>query len=75
MQAYRVWSLSWKDVQSVFNQQGDYYTNSLEYLKMPSGAGFYKKTVDDDNMSALKPDKMSAMELLMRYLEMEGNTD
>lgn len=42
---------------------------------MPSGAGFYKKTVDDDNMSALKPDKMSAMELLMRYLEMEGNTD
>lgn len=70
---YRVWSISWKDVQSVFSQQGDYFTNALEYLKMPSGASFYKKTVKDENMESLKPDKMSTMELLMRYLELDGS--
>ena len=65
---YRVWSLSWRDVQSVFIAQGDYATQTLAPEKMPSGAKMYQPTVGkaDD----LKPGKMSTFELLMRYLDL-----
>ena len=66
---YRVWSLSWRDVQSVFTQQGDYHTPTLAYEKMPSGAKMYQPTVSAGKADAIKPNKMSPMELLMRYLE------
>ena len=69
---YRVWSLSWRDVQSVFTQQGDYFTPTLTYEKMPSGAKMYQPTISAAKADALRPNKMSAMELLMRYLEMDG---
>lgn len=70
---YRVWSLSWRDVQSVFTQQGDYFTPTLTYEKMPSGAKMYQPTISAAKADTLKPNKMSAMELLMRYLEMDGS--
>ena len=70
---YRVWSLSWRDVQSVFTQQGDYFTPTLTYEKMPSGTKMYQPTISAAKADALKPNKMSAMELLMRYLEMDGS--
>lgn len=70
---YRVWSFSWRDVQSVFTQQGDYFTPTLTYEKMPSGAKMYQPTITAAKADALKPNKMSAMELLMRYLEMDGS--
>lgn len=38
---YRVWALSWRDVQSVFQAQGDYATPTLAPEKMPSGAKMY----------------------------------
>ena len=69
---YRVWSLSFRDVQSVFTQQGDYYTPTLAYEKMPSGAKMYQPTVNAVGADTIKPNKMSAMELLMRYLEMDS---
>ena len=51
---YRVWSLSWRDVQSVFTQQGDYFTPTLTYEKMPSGAKMYQPTISAAKADALK---------------------
>lgn len=69
---YCVWSLSWRDVQSVFRTQGDYATQTLAAEKMPSGSRMYQPTVNAANADALKPDKMSPFELLMRYLDMDN---
>ena len=69
---YRVWTLSWRDVQSVFQAQGDYYTQTLTPEKMPSGAKMYQPTVSTARADVLKPGKMSTFELLMRYLEMDN---
>lgn len=66
---YRVWTLSWRDVQSVFQAQGDYATPTLAPEKMPSGAKMYQPTVGKANV--LKPGKMSTFELLMRYFDMD----
>ena len=57
----------------MFTQQGDYFTPTLTYEKMPSGAKMYQPTISAAKADALKPNKMSAMELLMRYLEMDGS--
>ncbi|WP_051621960.1 DEAD/DEAH box helicase [Ruminobacter sp. RM87] len=70
---YRVWSLSWRDVQSVFQTQGDYATRTLAHEKMPSGAKMYQPTVGKADV--LKPGKMSTFELLMRYLDMDDAQD
>lgn len=72
---YRVWSLSWRDVQSVFQAQGDYATPTLTPEKMPSGARMYQPTVSTGKADALKPSKMSTFELLMRYLDMENSEE
>ncbi|MDR2712687.1 MAG: DUF1998 domain-containing protein [Clostridiales bacterium] len=66
---FRVWSLSWKDVQNVFQTQSDYATDTLQPEKMVSGTIMYKPTVEKENASALRPNKASAMELLLNYLE------
>ncbi len=66
---YVIWALSWRDVQSVFQSQGDYATPTLTHEKMPAGAKMYMPTVG--KAEVLKPGKMSTMELLLRYLEME----
>ncbi|MBQ7433823.1 MAG: DEAD/DEAH box helicase [Lachnospiraceae bacterium] len=66
---YRVWALSWRDVQTVFQAQGDYATPTLAPEKMPSGAKMYQPTVGKADV--LKPGKMSTFELLMRYLDMD----
>jgi DEAD/DEAH box helicase domain-containing protein len=42
---FRVWSLSYKDVQSVFAPQGDYATVTLESEKMPYGKVMYQNTI------------------------------
>ena len=66
---YRVWSLSWRDVQSVFKTQGDYFTQTLAPEKMPSGSKMYQPTVNGAGADALKPGKMGPMELLLQYLD------
>jgi len=66
---FRVWSLSWKDVQNVFQVQADYATETLLPEKMASGARIYKPTIENENASTLRPYKASAMELLINYLE------
>ncbi len=72
---YRVWSLSWRDVQSVFQAQGDYATQTLAAEQMPSGKSMYQPTVNAAKADSIKPDKMSAFELLMRYLDIENAED
>ncbi len=68
---YRVWSLSWRDVQSVFQAQGDYATETLAAEKMPSGNVMYQPTVNAAKADSLKPGNMSSFELLMRYLDLD----
>lgn len=72
---YRVWSLSWRDVQSVFQAQGDYATQTLAAGQMPSGRSMYQPAVNAAKADLIKPDKMSAFELLMRYLDIENAED
>lgn len=66
---FRVWTLSWKDVQSVFRAQGDYATATLIPENMPSGARLYRPTVENENAQTLHPDRVSTFELLVQYLE------
>lgn len=66
---FRVWCLSWKDVQSVFKAQDEYATATLAPNNMPSGKHLYKPTIENGNAQNLHPDRASTMELLMNYLE------
>ena len=70
---YYVWSLSWRDVQSVFQAQGDYATPTLTHEKMPSGAKMYHPTIGNNN--SLNPGKMSTIELLMQYLDLDNSEE
>jgi DEAD/DEAH box helicase domain-containing protein len=65
---FRVWSLSWKDVQSVFKVQGEYATDNLLPSKMPSGSKMYKPALEAAHAEGLRPEKSTAMELLAQYL-------
>ena len=67
---FRVWSLSYKDVQSVFAPQGDYATATLEYEKMPYGKVMYQNTVKKAGAEALNPAKSTSFDLLIDYLQM-----
>ena len=67
---FRVWSLSFKDVQNVFAPQGDYATITLDPHQMPSGTRMYSGTVKKDGAEDLDPNKMGAFDLMMAYLSM-----
>jgi DEAD/DEAH box helicase domain-containing protein len=67
---FRVWTLSWKDVQTVFKSQGDYATPTLIPENMPSGPKLYRPTVVNGGAEKIQPHKATSMELLMHYLEM-----
>ena len=51
---YRVWSLTYKDVQTVYQDQGDYRTDTLASAKMPSGK-LYMSAIKSANAEAIKP--------------------
>lgn len=67
---FRVWSLSFKDVQSVFTTQTDYATNTLESAKMPFGEKMYYSTVTKYSAECIDPVKLSSIDLLFEYLSM-----
>ena len=67
---FRVWSLSFKDVQSVFAPQGDYFTATLEAEKMPSGKTMYQNMIKKQKADAIEPAKLSSFDLLLEYLKM-----
>ncbi len=65
---FRVWSLSWKDVNEVFKpNQKDYATKTLDASLMPFGK-IYNQTVNQLQAGNLSPSKMNPMEQLMFYL-------
>lgn len=66
---FRVWVLSWKDVQSVFQPQGGYAAPTLLPQAMPAGAQMYRPTLAGEQ--ALPTDRLSPMELLVKYLELD----
>lgn len=69
---YVVWSLSYKDVQTVFQNMDEYATETLNPLRMPSGARAYKPTVNNvAGADRFSPDKTSAFDLLLDYLSLE----
>ena len=72
---YHVWTLSWRDVQTMFKSEGDYSTPTLAPEKMPSGPKMYQPTVTSTHADAVKPGKMSTFELLMHYLNPEISTE
>jgi len=65
---FRVWVLTWKDVQSVSKPQGDYATATLDWGKMPSGLNMYVPNVEKLKAGAIKPLDTPPMELLAQYL-------
>ena len=65
---FRVWSLSFKDVQSVFAPQEVYATTTLAFVKMPIGTRMYKETVKKYNAEAIEPEKLAAFDLFFKYL-------
>lgn len=71
---YRVWSLSYNDVKQLFEEQGDYCTDTLDYSRMPSGNNFGKIV---QALSAGNSDfaHMGSFELLMNYLSAENAED
>ena len=70
-----VWGLTYKDVQNVFKEAGDYYTNALMAEKMPSGPNVYQRMITDGKADLIRPDKMSTFDLLLRYLEIDNAID
>lgn len=65
---FRIWVLSWKDVQHVFRDQGDYATATLLLDRSPTAAKMYKGVIGTGD-SRLHPDKTSTFALLLNYLE------
>ncbi|NLK72668.1 MAG: DEAD/DEAH box helicase [Clostridiales bacterium] len=66
---FRVWTLSWKDVESIFKIKGDYATQTLEPHNMPYGSIIYKPTIENGGAEVLQLGKTTPFELLMQYLE------
>lgn len=71
---YRVWSLTYKDVHNVFKSQGDYRTETLNSVKMPSGK-VYKPAVKSANAESINPEKENGFELLIDYLSIPNAED
>ena len=66
--SFRVWSLSYRDVQAVFEPQGDYVTKTLDPHKMPSGTRMYAGASQPDKEGKLEPAKLEPFDLLMSYI-------
>ena len=66
---YRVWSLSYKDVQQEQLKQSNYASASLVANNMPMGTKMYNPTINAGNANCLKPESMTPFELLIQYME------
>lgn len=67
---FRVWTLSYKDVQSVFAPQGDYYTETLDAGSMPFGKKMYPDIISQCKANSVEPAKLSSFDLLFEYLKL-----
>ena len=71
---YRVWSLTYKDVQTIYQDQGDYRTDTLISAKMPSGK-LYMSAVKSATAEKIRPEKENSFELLLDYLAIPTSED
>ena len=69
---FRVWSLSYKDVQSVFAPQGDYATPTLTAEKMPYGTAMYQSYIRKVGADSISPAKMTPFDMLLTYLKTDN---
>ena len=65
---YRVWSLSYQDVQSVFQGQGRYAVQTLDATQMYRSGQMYKALVSRWKANAIEPSSMRAFDLFFYYL-------
>jgi len=70
---FRIWSLSWKDVHNVFQNQGDYFRKTLSTEGMPYGSA-YAPTVRAYGVDDFNPGAMNSFSLLLEYLA-NGNSE
>lgn len=66
---FRVWSLSYKDVQAAFVRQDPYATQTLDPNRMPSSQN-YNRWMKKYPENHLSPEKMTPFELLLQYLSL-----
>ena len=65
---YRVWSFSWKDVQSVFQDQENYFTETLSSHDMPTPQMF-QSMIKKNHLENLNIEKAFAFETMMWYFD------
>lgn len=68
---FRVWSFSWNDITFGLEVNEDYHTETLVPERMPSGSKCYRQMIGTGPAGQLYPDRVSAMELFVRYLSLE----
>lgn len=64
---YRVWSLTWNDVESIYKDKDDYKTGTLTSERMPFGAK-YTAAINRMGAGTIRPGKENSFELLIDYL-------
>lgn len=64
---FYVWSLTWKDIEDVFNRQGSYYTNYLNPDKLPGSSKFIA-LLNQYKISDLNLHEKTSFEFLLDYL-------
>ena len=67
---FRVWALSFKDVQCVFVPQGEYCTETLDADKMTSGKSMYRNMLKKYKADVIEPAKLTSFDLLLEYLKL-----
>lgn len=72
---FRVWSLSYKDVEACTKTLDLFATDTLNAMKMPSGPMVYKKIIDSKKSGYLHLKPEQAMSLLVDYLSMPDAED
>ena len=74
---YVVWSLSYKDIQTLFQNQAVYYTETLDYTKMPSGImpngkSMFLTYLKSKGIESIQMFKSGNAELLIQYLSLDN---
>jgi DEAD/DEAH box helicase domain-containing protein len=65
---FRVWVLSWKDVDSAFRDIGSFVSPMLDYRSMPTYGQFYNHILQTKGETDLRANEKSQLELLIEYL-------
>jgi DEAD/DEAH box helicase domain-containing protein len=66
---YNVWSLTWKDVESNFNNQGNYFHNYLSVTQTPGGGNFDRLAEHYGAAGLRAANNESSFYWLIRYLK------